>query len=111
MTQDLPWSTPRNTVNTRASWDFRRHWVADASLGFVSETPTYAKGSGVAPQRVKPYQRGDFGVAYSLGEHASVRFGAHNLQSSRHLEFNPQDQYDVASEIPRSFLVKLVWSF
>jgi iron complex outermembrane receptor protein len=108
---DLTWSTPRNTINLRGSWDFRRNWTMNGSLGSVSETPIYRNADPLEQQRVPAYRRVDLSTAYSLGESVTLSAGAHNLQEARHLEFNPQDEYDVPSEAPRSAYMKLVWSF
>jgi iron complex outermembrane recepter protein len=111
VTEDLTWSTPRNTLDVRGAWDFARHWTMNASVDAVSRTPVSGNNQVVQPEQVPAYQRVDAGVSYSLGESAVVSAGVHNLQDAHHIEFNPQDNYDVPSEIPRSAFVKLLWSF
>jgi iron complex outermembrane receptor protein len=110
-TLGLNWSTPRNTINVRGAWNVTGHWTVNASVDSVSTTPIYDAGSSLPPQPVPAYRRVDLGVAYVLREHAIFRAGVHNLQSAQHIEFNPQDNYDVPSEVPRSAFAKIVWSF
>lgn len=111
ISQDLTWSTPRNSVNVRGSWEFERRWTLDGFLSCISETPTYNSASPLQSQRVPAYRRLDLGVAHSLGDSFSFRLGANNLQAGHHLEFNPQDNYNVPSQVSRSVFAKVVWSF
>jgi hypothetical protein len=95
----------------RGSWDFARRWTVDGFLGSVSGTPIYSSASPSQQQRVPAYLRLDLGCGRSLGDSLLFRVGANNLQSAHHLEFNPQDNYNVPSQVPRSVFVKLIWSF
>jgi len=105
------WSTPRNTLETRAAWDFARHWTADASIYAASSIPVRTDPTRLPSTPVPAYQRVDASTDYSAGESLVFKFGIRNLQEARHIEFNPQNNSTVASEIPRTAFVKATWSF
>ena len=102
------WLTPTNTLNLRGNWTFARRWNLFSSLYMVSklEQPT---DTLIPP--VKHYERLDTHVSFSLLESLQFSAGGENLLTNRHPEFDPQDEYTVRSQVPRSAFVKFVWSF
>jgi iron complex outermembrane receptor protein len=92
---------PRNTVDLRSAWDFRRHWSLDTTVYYVS---------CLADPAVPGYVTANARVARKLGELGEVSGGADNLLSPRHIEFIPTD-YVGYSEIRRSAYVKMTWRF
>lgn len=105
------WSTPRNTLEARGAWDFSRHWTADASVYSVSAILLLPNPAHLPATPVPAYQRLDASVDYSIGESIVLKAGVRNLQDARHIEFNPQGNETVPSEIPRAAYVKATWSF
>jgi iron complex outermembrane receptor protein len=105
------WSTPRNTLETRAAWDFARRWTADVSLYAVSRLPLRPDPTRLPATMVPAYQRMDASIDYSIGESVVLKAGVRNLQDARHIEFNPQGNDTIPSEIPRMAFVKAAWSF
>lgn len=106
---DLDWNTPRNALSALLNWQFHRGWTFDSILFFNSR----AKNSKSPFQQVNApgYMRADASLSYALGKDFLLRAGVRNLQSARHLEFDPQNHYAAASQPPRAVFVKLSWSF
>jgi iron complex outermembrane receptor protein len=105
------WSTPRNTLEARAAWNFARRWTADASIYAASSIPILADPARIPATPVPAYQRVDVSADYSVGESVVFKAGIRNVQEARHIEFNPQNNSTIASEIPRTAFVKATWSF
>ncbi len=98
---DFAGSSPRHQVQLRSSADLTRKVSFDTSLYYVSAL----EGLGIPA-----YARLDARLAWRLSEQFELSFLGQNLLDSRHPEFQSED-YILASQIRRAFLIKLLWTF
>ncbi len=94
-------SAPRHQVQLRSALDLTRKVSFDTSLYYVSAL----QGLGVPA-----YTRLDTRLAWRLSEQFELSVLGQNLLDNRHPEFRPED-YVVASQIRRAFLIRLLWLF
>jgi iron complex outermembrane receptor protein len=102
------WSTPTNTLNQRATWQVSRDWSLYSS--FYMPTALERMGNNGIPP-VRRYERVDTHVIFHPLESLSIMAGGDNLLDARHPEFDPEDNYSVRSQIPRSAFLKATWTF
>ena len=102
------WSTPTNTLSLRGNWQFARSWDLYSSL-YMPSALEHSSSTGIPP--VRGYQRLDTHISYHPFESVSFMAGGDNLLDARHPEFDPQDNYSVRSQVPRSAFVKATWTF
>lgn len=93
-------SAPRGQVQLRSGVDLSRRLNWDGAVYYVS-----ALGGSVPS-----YVRLDTRLGWRLTEQLELSVVGQNLLDGRHLEFLPED-YVLASQIRRAFLVRLLWIF
>jgi iron complex outermembrane receptor protein len=94
-------SAPRHQVQLRSGLDLTRKLTFDTSAYYVSALSTMG---------VPSYIRLDARLGWRVTSQLELGLLGQNLLDGRHSEFLPDD-YVVASQIRRAFLIRLLWIF
>jgi iron complex outermembrane recepter protein len=100
-------ASPQQQFQVRSYLDLPFHLELNAALYYVD---TVTVPSGPVDARIPAYARGDLGLIWKPDGRLSIGVWGENLQGPRHLEFASQNS-SLLTEVPRSFLGKVTWSF
>jgi iron complex outermembrane recepter protein len=99
--------SPEQQFQVRSYLDLPLHLELNAALYYVDAV---TEPSGPVSARIPAYIRGDVGLIWKPDGMLSLGLWGQNLLSPRHLEFASQNS-SLLTEVPRSFLGKVTWSF
>jgi iron complex outermembrane receptor protein len=98
---------PRHMFNAEAHWSFAEDWSFH-TVNYLSshqELNSYEMSMGTGTQL-----RSDFGLSWEARDNLAISFWIQNAWQGQHPELADRNLYGI-TEIPRTFLLQLSWSF
>jgi len=100
-------ASPQQQFQVRSYLDLPFHLELNSALYYVDAV---TEPSGPLTVRIPAYVRADLGLIWNPGNRWSLGVWGQNLLSPRHLEFASENT-TLLTEVPRSILGKVTWSF